>query len=43
MTEAFFPDNTVLCNFASVDRVDLLLSASGGGGRRPSLMRRLLC
>ena len=24
MTEFLFPDNTVLCNFAAVDRLDLL-------------------
>ncbi len=28
-----FLDNTVLCNFASVDRLDLLRSALGGHGR----------
>jgi hypothetical protein len=33
MTEAFFPDNTVLCNFASVDRVDLLRAVLGDRGR----------
>jgi predicted nucleic acid-binding protein len=33
MTEAFFPDNTVLCNFAAVDRVDLLRSVVGERGR----------
>lgn len=33
MTEHLFPDNTVLCNFAAVDRLDLLKSALGGRGR----------
>ena len=39
MSEAFFPDNTgfpdntVLCNFASVDRIDLLRSVLGERGR----------
>jgi predicted nucleic acid-binding protein len=33
MTEAFFPDNTVLCNFAAVDRVDLLRSVLSERGR----------
>ena len=33
MTEAFFPDNTVLCNFAAVDRVHLLRSVLGERGR----------
>lgn len=28
-----FPDNTVLCNFAAVDRLDLLKSVLGGRGR----------
>ena len=26
MTEYLFPDNTVLCNFAAVDRLDLIKS-----------------
>ena len=33
MTEPLFPDNTVLCNFAAVDRLDLLRSVLGGRGR----------
>jgi predicted nucleic acid-binding protein len=33
MTELLFPDNTVLCNFAAVDRLDLLKSALNGRGR----------
>ncbi|MGO9298196.1 MAG: hypothetical protein ACLP52_30685 [Streptosporangiaceae bacterium] len=33
MAESLFPDNTVLCNFAAVDRLDLLKSVLGGRGR----------
>ncbi|MGH3788249.1 MAG: hypothetical protein ACRDRG_17265 [Pseudonocardiaceae bacterium] len=33
MTEFLFPDNTVLCNFAAVDRLDLLESVLNGRGR----------
>jgi hypothetical protein len=33
MTEFFFPDNTVLCNFAAVDRLDLLKAIANGRGR----------
>jgi predicted nucleic acid-binding protein len=33
MTEFLFPDNTVLCNFASVNRLDLLRSVLDGRGR----------
>src|ERR1700735_2869876 len=33
MTEHLFPDNTVLCNFAAVDRLDLLRSVLGMRGR----------
>src|SRR2546426_99138 len=33
MTEFLFPDNTVLCNFAAVDRLDLLRSVLDGRGR----------
>ena len=33
MTEHLFPDNTVLCNFAAVNRLDLLRSVLGGRGR----------
>ncbi|MFI9451564.1 hypothetical protein [Amycolatopsis sp. NPDC052450] len=33
MTEFLFPDNTVLCNFAAVDRLDLLKSVLDGRGR----------
>lgn len=33
MTEFLFPDNTVLCDFAAVDRIDLLRSILGGRGR----------
>lgn len=33
MTEYLFPDNTVLCNFAVVERLDLLRSALDGQGR----------
>lgn len=33
MTDFLFPDNTVLCNFAAVQRLDLLQSILGGRGR----------
>jgi hypothetical protein len=33
MTEFLFPDNTVLCNFAAVDQLDLLNSTLDGRGR----------
>lgn len=33
MTELLFPDNTVLCNFAAVGRVDLLRSVLNGRGK----------
>ncbi|MGV9369807.1 hypothetical protein [Micromonospora tulbaghiae] len=33
MTEFLFPDNTVLCNFAAVDRLDLLKSVLDERGR----------
>ena len=33
MTEYLFPDNTVLCNFAAVNRLDLLKSVLSGRGR----------
>ena len=33
MTEFLFPDNTVLCNFAAVERLDLLKSVLGAKGR----------
>ncbi len=33
MAQHLFPDNTVLCNFAAVDRLDLLKSVLGGRGR----------
>lgn len=33
MTEFLFPDNTVLCNFAAVNRLDLLRSVLDGHGR----------
>ena len=33
MSEFLFPDTTVLCNFASVDRLDLLASVLNGRGR----------
>lgn len=33
MTEFLFPDNTVLCNFAAVDQLDLLRSVLDGRGR----------
>src|ERR1022692_1915244 len=33
MTEFLFPDNTVLCNFAAVDSLDLLASVLRGRGR----------
>jgi hypothetical protein len=33
MTEFLFPDNTVLCDFAAVDRLDLLRSILGERGR----------
>jgi hypothetical protein len=33
MTQLLFPDNTVLCNFAAVNRLDLLKSVLDGRGR----------
>src|SRR5689334_2399061 len=33
MTEFLFPDNTVLCNFAAVKRLDLLAAVLNGRGR----------
>ena len=33
MSEFLFPDNTVLCNFASMNRLDLLESVLDGRGR----------
>lgn len=33
MTQLLFPDNTVLCNFAAVNRLDLLKSVLNGRGR----------
>ena len=33
MTEYLFPDNTVLCNFAAVNRLDLIKSVLNGRGR----------
>jgi hypothetical protein len=33
MTESLFPDNTVLCNFAAVNRLDLIKSMFSGRGR----------
>jgi hypothetical protein len=33
MTEYLFPDNTVLCNFAAVHRLDLIKSVLRGRGR----------
>lgn len=33
MSEFLFPDNTVLCNFAAVDRLDLLRTVLDGRGR----------
>lgn len=33
MTEHRFPDNTVLCNFAAVNRLDLIKSVLSGRGR----------
>jgi hypothetical protein len=33
MTEFLFPDNTVLCNFATVECLDLLISVLRGRGR----------
>jgi hypothetical protein len=33
MAEHLFPDNTVLCNFAAVDRLDVLKSVLGERGR----------
>jgi len=33
VTTFLFPDNTVLCNFASVDRLDLLRTLLAGRGR----------
>lgn len=33
MSNYVFPDNTVLCNFASIDRLDLLRAVLDGDGR----------
>jgi len=33
MTEFLFPDNTVMCNFAAVDRLNLLKAVLDGRGR----------
>jgi predicted nucleic acid-binding protein len=33
VTDFLFPDNTVLCNFAAVERLDLLKSVLAGNGR----------
>jgi hypothetical protein len=33
MSECLFPDNTVLCNFAALDRLDLLAAVLGGRAR----------
>jgi hypothetical protein len=33
MTQFLFPDNTVLCNFAAVDRLDLLKAVLDGRGQ----------
>jgi hypothetical protein len=33
MSEYLFPDNTVLCNFAAFDRLDLLAAVLSGRGR----------
>lgn len=33
MTTFLFPDNTVLCNFAAVERLDLLRTVLNGRGR----------
>jgi hypothetical protein len=33
VTTYLFPDNTVLCNFTSVDRLDLLQTVLNGRGR----------
>jgi predicted nucleic acid-binding protein len=33
VTEFLFPDNTVLCNFAAVERLDLLAAVLNGRGR----------
>ena len=33
MTDYLFPDNTVLCNFAAVNRLDLIKSVLDGRGR----------
>ncbi|MCW2751295.1 MAG: hypothetical protein JWR83_2405 [Aeromicrobium sp.] len=33
MSAYLFPDNTVLCNFASVERLDLLRTVLNGRGR----------
>lgn len=33
MSEYLFPDTTVLCNFAAVDRLDLLATVLNGRGR----------
>jgi hypothetical protein len=33
MTEYLFPDNTVLCNFAAVNRLELIKSVANGRGR----------
>lgn len=33
MAPAVFPDNTVFCNFAAVERIDLLIAWLRGRGR----------
>lgn len=33
MSALIFPDNTVLCNFAAVERIDLLMDWLRGRGR----------
>lgn len=33
MNQFLFPDNTVLCNFAAVDQLDLLKAVLDGRGR----------
>lgn len=40
MTEFFFPDNTVLCNFAAVERLDLLRDVLDGRARWTQAVER---
>lgn len=40
MTEYFFPDNTVLCNFAAVERLDLLRAVLDGRAKWTQAVER---